>query len=124
MNPYVLRKKGLSQPLSLQELGRILYQITGHRGFPTKYRQGTLSESAIKTGMPAAERLGILHTQKQLANSTLGVYLEGLLPEEEVSYKHQEERIRNSSFSAAICIGKLYKIVIAKHSLNKYSVVV
>lgn len=95
MNPYTLRKKGLSHPLSLQELGRILYQITSHRGFPTKFRQGTMSESAINTGIPASERLGILHTKTQLANNTLGVYLEGLLPEEGASYMQQKERIRN-----------------------------
>ncbi len=95
MNPYVLRKKGLSAPLTLHEIGRILYQITSHRGFATKYRHGAVQENALQVGILASERLGILHTKKGLANTTLGVYLEGLLPVEGTSYKHAEERVRN-----------------------------
>lgn len=97
-NPYQLRKKALEEPLTLQELGRILYQITIHRGFPTKDRRA-LEDNAIYVGIPSYERLGILHTRAQLTNCTLGVYLEGLLPEEGESFYKQDERIRNRFLS-------------------------
>lgn len=110
MNPYALRKKALEPPLSLEELGRIIYQISIHRGFPTKDRFGSTADNAIYVGIPASQKPGILHTQNQIANCTLGVYLEGLLPEEGNTYRKQNERVRNRFLSRDMFQNELHII--------------
>lgn len=42
INPYVLRKKALDEPVTLHELGRILFHLAAHRGFKSN-RKAMLS---------------------------------------------------------------------------------
>ncbi|MBL6870364.1 MAG: hypothetical protein ISQ98_01430 [Flavobacteriaceae bacterium] len=95
MNPYQLRKKAVMEPLSLEELGRIIYQISIHRGFPISERNRGLKDNIMFNGLAEKNRPGINHTQSQIHNSSLGIYLSSLLPQENKSYRFTNERIRN-----------------------------
>ncbi len=95
LNPYNLRKKAVIEPISLIELGRIIYQISIHRGFPVSERNRGLRDNVMYVGLPEKNRFGINHTQNQIENSSLGIYLNHLLPEEKKSYTYTNERIRN-----------------------------
>ena len=95
MNPYELRKKAVMEPLSLEELGRIIYQISIHRGFPISERNRGLKDNVMFNGLPDKNRPGINHTQSQIYNSTLGIYLNSLLPQNKQSYSYTNERVRN-----------------------------
>jgi len=95
MNPYQLRKKAVMEALSLEELGRILYQITIHRGFPISERNRGVKDNAMFIGLADKNRRGINHSQSQIYNSSLGVYLCSLLPPENKSYSFTNERVRN-----------------------------
>lgn len=98
-NPYSLRQKAVSEALTLHEIGRILYQICIHRGFPLSERNRGLTENAMYVGLPNKNRLGINHTQKQIENSSLGVYLHQLLPKQHETYNYSIERVRNRFLS-------------------------
>lgn len=95
LNPYELRARALKEPLSLIELGRIFYQVTLRRGFPVSERNRGKKESTMYFGSPMQDRLGINHTLRNIKNSTLGTYLNALLPKENESYRYSNERLRN-----------------------------
>lgn len=95
LNPYKLRKKAVIEPISLLELGRIIYQISIHRGFPVSECNRGLRDNVMYVGLPDKNRYGINHTQNQIENSSLGIFLNHLLPEENKSYSYTNERIRN-----------------------------
>ena len=99
LNPYQLRKKAVFEPITPIELGRILYQVSIHRGFPVSERNRGLKENAMYVGLPQMDRRGINHTQENIENSSLGMYLNHLQPEENISYKYSNERIRNRFLS-------------------------
>lgn len=94
-NPYQLRKKAVMEPLSLEELGRIIYQISIHRGFPISERNRGAKDTIMFNGLGDKNRPGINQTQTQIHNSSLGIYLNSLLPQENKSYTYTEERVRN-----------------------------
>ena len=95
LNPYQLRKSAVIESISLLELGRIIYQISVHRGFPVSERNRGMRDNVMYAGLPEKNRYGINHTQRQIENSTLGIYLNHLLPEENKSYTFSNERVRN-----------------------------
>ena len=104
MNPYKLREKGIKEMLSIEEIGRVLYQVSRHRGYNVKQRNSRLIDSVLAKGIPAERKIGYLKTQQSIRNKkTLGQYLEGLLPPDKVSYATPKERIRNR-----ICITQMY----------------
>lgn len=76
LNPYQLRAKALEENISLQELGRIYYHFIQRRGFLSS-RKGT-EEGAIYSGND--KMTGIEETQKKIQDTTLGNYLNSILP--------------------------------------------
>lgn len=95
-NPYELRSKALTEKIEKEELGRIFYHMIQRRGFQSNSRSaGGKDEGAIYEGKPKEEKIGILQTRAQLNGKTLGSYLAGIYPEENTSYQHGLERIRN-----------------------------
>jgi len=110
LNPYQLRKKAVFEPITPIELGRILYQVSIHRGFPVSERNRGLKENAMYVGLPQMDRRGINHTQENIENSSLGMYLNHLQPEENISYKYSNERIRNRFLSREMYQNELENI--------------
>ncbi len=90
-NPYVLRQRAISKPVSLLELGRIFFHLSQRRGFKSNRKSGSEDDkekSAIFKGVPASGKIGISETKNQIENyKTLGDYLASLNP--------HETRIRN-----------------------------
>ena len=95
INPYALRLKALEEPVSLMELGRILYHVSQRRGFPLSERSIESAGNTLFKGYPTANRLGISATQPHLDNQYLGQYLAQLFPLPYQSYTKSKERIRN-----------------------------
>lgn len=95
LNPYELRVKAIKERISLEEIGRILYQITLRRGFPTSERNRGKKENTMYLGAPIQNRIGINQTLIQKKEETLGCYLHTLLPQQSASYHHTEVRVRN-----------------------------
>ena len=95
MNPYQLRAKGLEEKLSLEELGRIFYQISRHRGYRFGERNSKLVDNVLSKGEPREGRIGYYKTRNQLKGLTLGTYLYSIHPAENQSYIENRERIRN-----------------------------
>ena len=110
MCPYTLRKKGLTQKLSLHELGRILYHISQRRGFFVGRRMGQLPQKYLFQGSPEHHRPGILATEKNMHNESLGTYLHTLLPEPNKSYKRSRLRVRNRYLSRQMYVEEIHKI--------------
>jgi CRISPR-associated endonuclease Csn1 len=71
-DPYKIRKEALERPLKPYELGRILMQLAGRRGFKSS-RKETLdnNNNTEISGMKA----GIEHLEKELGTKTLGQWL-------------------------------------------------
>lgn len=95
LNPYTLRAKAIQERLELDEIGRILYQVTLRRGFPVSDRNRGKKENTMYFGSPLQNRIGINHTIIHKKESTLGTYLHSLLPQQSASYLYTEERVRN-----------------------------
>lgn len=110
LNPYQLRKKAVFEPITPIELSRILHQVSIHRGFPVSERNRGLKENAMYVGLPQMDRRGINHTQENIENSSLGMYLNHLQPEENISYKYSNERIRNRFLSREMYQNELENI--------------
>lgn len=110
LDPYPLREKAVHEKISLQELGRILYHISNKRGFPLKNREAHSDTNALLTGIPKFNRTGINETKKQMKDKTLGEYLNSLLPEENVSYRHNDRRIRNRFVSRKMYVEEIHLI--------------
>ena len=66
MNPYQLRWKAVFESISLIELGRVLYQISIHRGFPESDRNRGVKENTMYSGIPHMNRLGINETKNKI----------------------------------------------------------
>ena len=103
LNPYQLRERGLHEKLSLNEFGRIFYQISRHRGYRFGERNLKLTESVLSRGNPAERRIGYLQTQKEIGKGTLGEHLNKLYPDAGISYRKAQYRIRNR-----ICTLEMY----------------
>ena len=103
LNPYKLRDRGLHEKLSLEEFGRIFYQIACHRGYRFGERNLKLTESVLSKGNPSERKIGYLQTQREIGNGTLGEYLNSISPIPNKSFTEQEHRIRNR-----ICTLEMY----------------
>lgn len=90
-NPYLLRDKALKEDLTLQEFGRVLYHLIQRRGFLSN-RKGK-DDGAIYKGKENV--IGIIETQKELQDSTLGQYLFHILPKEGEPYKVIQDEAGN-----------------------------
>ncbi|MCG8411136.1 MAG: type II CRISPR RNA-guided endonuclease Cas9 [Bacteroidales bacterium] len=89
LNPYELRDKALSGDLTLMELGRILYHFIQRRGFLS----GRKNNEDGKIFEGKEDIVGIDDTKEQIKGTTLGAYLNSILPSENESYK----RIKNDN---------------------------
>ena len=103
LNPYQLRERGLHEKLSLEEFGRIFYQISCHRGYRFGERNLKLMDSVLSRGNPAENKIGYLQTQKEIGQGTLGGYLNRIYPAPFSSYRSPTQRIRNR-----ICTLEMY----------------
>lgn len=130
MNPYTLRRKALSDPLSLYELGRIFYHLIQRRGFLSS-RKG-LDESTIFTkGKPEENILPINETRHEMGNGTLGGYLSSITYPEKNSYRTirdkngKEMRVRGRYTVRDMYIREfeaIWKIQAPQHGLNEVMV--
>jgi len=84
LNPYQLRAKALNDNITLFEFGRILYHIIQRRGFLSN-RKGN-EDGKIFLGKDNIT--GIDKTNEQIKNSTLGAFLNTILPKENEPYKN------------------------------------
>jgi len=73
-DPYVLRKRGLDEKLSLPEFGRVLYHLCQRRGFKSNRKAEKDPKDASDTEKEAGELQGLI---KQADCRTLGDYLAG-----------------------------------------------
>lgn len=83
LNPYVLRTKALSEPISLEEFGRILYHFIHRRGFLSS-RKGK-DDGAIFKGKEGM--VGIDQTRQMVGEDTLGSKLFNYLPVDGTPFK-------------------------------------
>lgn len=95
LNPYELRKKALSEKLSLEEIGRIFYHLIQRRGFLSNSRKGGTDDGTIFKGNPKEGKIGITETQHNIEDKTLGSYLSEIYPKENEPFRKGLERIRN-----------------------------
>ena len=103
LDPYELRAKAVYGQISLHELGRILYQISCHRGYRFGERNSKLVESVLKEGSPEEGKIGFAEMRRVTREQTLGSYLHSIKPEEGKSYTKSYSRIRNR-----ICTIQMY----------------
>ena len=68
VDPYMLRAKGLRQPLTMHELGRAIFHLNQRRGF--KSSRKTASDKDAPKIKPAMQRL-----RENMADMTYGEYL-------------------------------------------------
>lgn len=74
-DPYVLRAKGLTEPLTLHELGRALYHLARKRGFRSSRKDGASADAEKETGKV---KEAIKRLRQQIADAgcaTVGEYL-------------------------------------------------
>ncbi|MEN8764595.1 MAG: type II CRISPR RNA-guided endonuclease Cas9 [Polaribacter sp.] len=103
LDPYELRERGLHEKLTLQEFGRIFYQISCHRGYRFGERNSKLADNVLSQGIPADRKIGYLKTRRSIKSNTLGTYLNSIKPVEGETYTKSAERIRNR-----ICTLEMY----------------
>ncbi|HEY9169396.1 MAG TPA: HNH endonuclease domain-containing protein [Lutibacter sp.] len=82
-NPYYLRNKALNEDLTNFEMGRVLYHLIQRRGFLSN-RKGK-DDGAIYKGKVGM--VGISATEKQIADKTLGSFLNSICPTEGEPFK-------------------------------------
>lgn len=90
LNPYELRKRAVTEDITLPELGRIFYHMIQRRGFLSS-RKGK-EDGKIFTGKD--QMVGIDETRKNLQNRTLGTYLYEIAPKAGGKYVFSNERVR------------------------------
>ncbi len=95
LNPYELRHKALSEKLSLEEIGRVLYHLIQRRGFLSNSRKGGSDDGAIFKGNPKEGKIGIDDTLESIEGKTLGSYLYSIYPKDNQPFQDGLERIRN-----------------------------
>jgi len=120
LNPYTLRAKALKEPLTLIELGRLLYQLAQRRGFQSNSRSGgdQKEESVLFTGNPEEGKTGIDATQQSIGEGTLGGYLSSIYPPENQSYIAGLPRIRNRYTTRAMYQSEFNAIWTAQSKFN------
>ena len=95
LNPYELRERGLHEKLTLEEFGKIFYQISCHRGYRFGERNSKLADNVLSLGIPADRKIGYLKTRRSIKDETLGSYLHSIKPADGETYTKPVERIRN-----------------------------
>lgn len=97
LNPYELRKKALTEEISLEELGRVFYHFIQRRGFLSNSRNASSDNEAgaIFKGDPKNGKVGIIATMEKIENSTLGSYLDTIRPKDFEPFVQGKERLRN-----------------------------
>lgn len=119
LNPYALRVKGLAEPLTPMEFGRVLYHLSQRRGFQSNSRSQmaeTSEKSPIMAGTAAkdgaAAKPGIADLKEILDHTgqTLGEYLAALHPVHSAPFAPQHERIRNRWTSRAMYIAEFERL--------------
>ncbi|MGB0376079.1 MAG: type II CRISPR RNA-guided endonuclease Cas9 [Flavobacteriaceae bacterium] len=108
--PYSLRKKGLSEALSLAEMGRILYHISQRRGYFVGRRMEHLPQKYLFQGSPEYQRPGILEVEKDLKKEFLGGYLHQFLPLSQTSYLTPIKRVRNRYLARRMYVQEIHAI--------------
>ncbi len=84
IDPYVAREKGISEKISLLELGRAFYHINQRRGFSSNRKTASKEDSTIFKGTD--DKAGINEVKQKLTEDnfkTVGEYLANLNPHEE-----------------------------------------
>lgn len=110
LNPYTLRARGLHEKISLEEFGRILYQIARHHGYRFNERKINASSGKLFFGNPTHRNIGYEQTLQSIKDDTLGEYLNSLLPAEGQSYKHQKEKIRNRICGTDMYVDEIHRL--------------
>ncbi|WP_430809929.1 MULTISPECIES: type II CRISPR RNA-guided endonuclease Cas9 [unclassified Carboxylicivirga] len=87
LNPYKLRSKALTEPISLHELGRIFYHIIQRRGFLSSRKGSDDPKTLFEKGKPDENILPVNATKEKAKKSSLGDYLHSLIPQEGTPYK-------------------------------------
>lgn len=122
LDPYELRAKAVYEKISLFELGRILYQISTHRGYRYGERNSKLLESVLKEGSPEEGKIGFSEMMRITRNETLGAYLNSIKPIQGKSYTNSNSRIRNRVCTIQMYFKELHAIWKVQqnffHSLN------
>ncbi len=72
LNPYELRLKALSEPLTKAELGRVLYHLSQHRGYKEDLQNPLGDGKTLRKGDTKNEKAGIDVTETLIGTGTLG----------------------------------------------------
>ncbi len=83
-DPYVLRKRGLDEKLSLEEFGRVLMQLCKHRGFQSNRKSKGDDDGVVKKAISE-----LYQNMKKREARTLGEYLVAE-PTKRGRYTHRE----------------------------------
>jgi CRISPR-associated endonuclease Csn1 len=126
LNPYLLRKKGLTDVLAPFELGRIFYHLIQRRGYLSNSRNESDDEGVIYDGDAETGKVGINETEAGIAatkGQTLGAYLYSLYPAESnetttVSFQATPRRIRNRFTKRAAYIQEFEQIFTCQQNLS------
>ena len=110
LDPYELRSKAIYGQISLHELGRILYQISSHRGYRFGERNSKLVESVLKEGSPEEGKVGFAEMRRVTRDETLGSYLYSIKPIEGKSYTKSNARIRNRVCTIQMYFNEIHAI--------------
>jgi len=90
LDPYPLRAKGVSNALTREEFGRVLFHLSKRRGFKSSRKSGGTEEGVLFEGDKTGTKKGIAELQEEMHKNgfkTVGQYLAALNP--------HEVRIRN-----------------------------
>lgn len=132
-NPYQLRKRALSEALTLEELGRIFVHLSKRRGFKSSRKSGNDEDSEkgkLYKGDEKAGKKGISELQDEVENGgfrTIGEYFASLNPHElrvrnryilRSQYLHEFDEIWKSQlrFHPEIEKPTTYESVVRNHS--------
>jgi len=107
INPYLLRKKGLYEDLTLQEFGRILYHFIQRRGFLSSRKGKAKDTGVIYKGKENMD--GVDDTRQLLQNRTLGEALYEVHPKEgEAFFIRKDEKGKEVRVRARYTLREMY----------------
>ncbi|MBQ0117135.1 MAG: type II CRISPR RNA-guided endonuclease Cas9, partial [Flavobacterium sp.] len=118
LNPYELRNKALSEALTMEEMGRILYHLIQRRGFLSNSRKGGTDDGAIFKGKPKEGKIGIDDTLESIEGKTLGAYLYEIAPKDFEPFVNGLERIRNRYTTRKMYVDEFEQIWSKQAQLN------
>jgi CRISPR-associated endonuclease Csn1 len=88
LDPYKLRSKAIRGHLSLHELGRVFYHLIQRRGFLSSRKGNDDPKTLYEKGKPEENILPINATKDKIKDSSLGYYLNSIVPQEGMPYKN------------------------------------